>query len=148
MNRCGDEPPQSSTRAPSGDRGVHHSRADSLHEPHNWSCELRNFTVGTYLGFKAMSQCRNPSAVITPSSGRRSEVSLLIAVEESKDIDRPARVTGCEGVGITICSNMLNGRCGSWSEGRLSRAVSLFTLVIRKLGVPSRFDWWTAEFGV
>lgn len=34
-------------------------------------------------------------------------MSLLVAVEESTDIDRPARVTAYEEVGITICCNML-----------------------------------------
>jgi hypothetical protein len=61
--------------------------------------------------------------VITPSSGR-SEVSLLIDMEESKDIDRPVRVSAYGGVGITIC-NMLNSFCGSWREKRLSRTVRL-----------------------
>ena len=51
-------------------------------------------------------------------------MSLLIDVEESKDIDRAVRVSAYEGVGITIC-NILNSLCGSWREERLSRTVRL-----------------------
>jgi len=80
-----------------------------------------NFILGTYFGFKATLQCRSPSTLIAPSSGRRSEESLFRDMEESKDVDCPVRVTG---VGITIC-NMLNSLCGSWSEERLSRTVRL-----------------------
>jgi len=83
-----------------------------------------NFTSGTYLEFRARSQCRNPSTVTTPSSGRRSEVSLFIDMEESKRIGRAGGVTAYEGLGIAIC-NMLISLCRTWSEGRLSRTVRL-----------------------
>jgi hypothetical protein len=83
-----------------------------------------SFTTGTHLGFKARSQCRNPSTVTTPSSGRRSEVSLFIDMEESYDIDRPVGVTMYGEVGVVI-DNMLNSFCGTRSEGRLARAACL-----------------------
>lgn len=115
MNRSGHEPPTVLERLP-----VIEGCVDTNPTTGRVSCT--NFTIGTYLGFKAMSQCRNPSTVTTPSSGRSSEGSLVMAMEESKDIDGPAWVTAYEGVGMTIC-NMLNSLCGSWSEGKLSRAV-------------------------
>ena len=80
-----------------------------------------NFTIDTYLGFKGMSQCRSPS-MVTTSSGRRIEVSLFVAMEESRDIDCGVWVTAYGGVGITIC-NMFNSLCRSCSERRRSRAV-------------------------
>jgi hypothetical protein len=82
-----------------------------------------DFTIGTYLGFKATSQCRNPSAVTAPPSGR-SEVSLFIDMEELKDIDRSAGATAYGGVAIVIC-NMLDSVCENRSEQRLSWAVRL-----------------------
>ena len=114
MNRSGHEPPKVLGRLLAINDRVHTN-------PTTGRVSRANFTIGTYLGFKATSQCRKPSIVFTPSSGRRSEVSLIVT-EESKDIDRGVRVMACGGVGITVCS-MLNSLCGSWSEGRLSKAV-------------------------
>jgi len=115
MNRCGYEPPKVRARVLEIERC---STVTVYTIPTTGRVSSANFIIGTYLGFKAISQCRNPSIVITPSSGR-SEVSLVIDVEELKDIDRPGRVSAYGGVGITIC-NMLNGFCGNWKEERLS----------------------------